>query len=255
MGNIFKERDIYKLYKYASNEEKILVYQMGKVGSTTIEESIPNSIHFHTLYNNKPTIRDELKRTGIFTKFIPITRDFILRSAIKNRQKKVKIISMVRDPIKRNISMFFHDFPYLFVKYNNTNKVNRRKEEGLELLKKIFDNSFDHNYQFEWFDKEIKRFTGIDIYKEKYNSEKGYLKVENGNYELFLLKLEDIEKALPDLEDFIQQPIKIKSANRGDKKWYSSLYKDVKEEILNDYKYKEKILNSKFSHFFGYDKI
>ena len=250
---IYLFKQAFNFYNNYSNEKNILIYQMGKVGSTTIENSVENSLHLHTLYNNTPCwVHQKIRRPGILGKLIVNTGNFIKRVAI-NRRKRVKIITMVREPISRDISMFFQNLPYWYIEYVNTNKIDIR-EGGIEFLKEVFDESFDHEYQLKWFDREIKKLTGIDIFNEKYDYDKGYLKIEKGKYELFLFRLEDIEKALPALSIFVEKDIELKEKNIGNNKWYACIYSDVKKIIMNDKEYISKMKNTQFSKFFGYTK-
>lgn len=249
MIDLFKQA--LNFYYNYSDEKNILIYQMGKVGSTTIESSIENSLHLHTLYNNTPCwIHQKMRRPGILGKLIINIGNFIKRSAIK-RRKKVKIITMVREPVSRDISMFFQNLPYWYVEYVNANQIDIR-EGGIEFLKDVFDESFDHKYQLEWFDKEIKKLTGINIFNENYDVDKGYLKITKGKYELFLFRLEDIDKALQPLSIFVEKKIELKEKNIGNKKWYACIYVDLKKTIMTDEEYVLKMKNTRFSKFFGY---
>jgi hypothetical protein len=242
-------KQVFNFYKEYRDEKNILIYQMGKVGSTTIENSIPNSIHLHTLYNNPPCwIHQKIRRPGIIGQFIIEVGDFIKRIAIKQR-KNIKIISMVRNPLNRDISMFFQNLPYWYIHHVHKNQIDIR-EDGVEFLEEVFSESYDHNYQLEWFDKEIKRLTGIDIFNENYNTKKGYIKIKKGKYELFLFRLEDIDKALPALSDFVGKDIILKEKNIGDKKWYASIYSEFKQKFTK----KACKLHNKSYIFFGYDK-
>ncbi|MBU1642566.1 putative capsular polysaccharide synthesis family protein [bacterium] len=243
----------FEFYNDFRDDKKILIYQMGKVGSTTIENSIPESLHLHTLYQNSPCwIHQKMRRPGFVGQFVIKVGDFIKRTAIK-RRKKVKIVTMVREPVSRNISMFFQNLPYWYVHYVNTSKFDIR-EGGIEFLKDVFDESYDHQYQFQWFDKEIKRLTGIDIFTKNYDPQKGYLKIVKGKYELFLFRLEDMEKALPALTEFTGNDIALEEKNLGSQKWYACLYSDLKKIILNDENYREKMVNTEFAKFFSYVK-
>lgn len=92
---------------YYLNSENIIIYQMGKVGSTSLEKSLPNSFHTHTLYAKEP---NPLSTSFYKSSFVLKTRYFLIRNLIK-RRRKIKIISVVRHPLERNFSMFFHDLP------------------------------------------------------------------------------------------------------------------------------------------------
>jgi|SRR5690606_2252081 len=96
----------------------ILIYQMGKVGSSSIYASlkakgVPKVFHLHRM---NPETTQKMKRTFLEQNLLAQFRteqlfETIYRKAIQ-RRKKVKIITLVREPISRNISAFFENLTY-----------------------------------------------------------------------------------------------------------------------------------------------
>ncbi len=87
----------------------------------------------------------------------------LIMSRMLKRKKQVRIISLVREPIGRNISMFFQSLPFwMAAKYLNDDSAVR--SERSQLLHEAFEEHVNHQYPLEWFDNEIKPLTGIDVF-------------------------------------------------------------------------------------------
>lgn len=234
------------------DKDRILIYQMGKVGSTTIEAAIDNSEHMHSLYFNEPcgvrgkTVRLTLSKTIRKIIVLPVKRFFIKRRSV------VKIITVVRDPVARNISMFFQDIHYWLVEFDNNNIYDTR-QEGMEYIYKAFLSAFDHDYYDRWFDSEIKRFTGIDVFKIKFDKKKGMLRVKEGRFDIIFATAENLNSnsSIAMLEEFIGAPITLDSKNVGGNKWYGDLYGKFKKEFPEILDYKKDMKSSKtYKHFY-----
>ena len=113
--------DVKKVIKMYRN--KIFIYQMGKVGSTSLEESIENSVHMHTLYSNSECWVREAQLWGLLSPLQKIKRyvGSKLDRMIIRSNNEVKIITLVRDPVARDVSMFFQRLPYWYTHYLNAN--------------------------------------------------------------------------------------------------------------------------------------
>lgn len=245
---ISQVKKIVKLYKEYSSEDNILIYQMGKVGSTSLEKSIPNSIHVHTLYSNwflpntislDSYLRNKEKQLG----------NLIKRLALKCR-KNVKIITIIRDPFDRDISMFFQDLPQWISGYNYLENYDTRNEK-LNLLQCIFNDFYDYTYALTWFDKELKKLTDIDIYDYPYDPDKGYIKIRKGRYEVLVLECSKLTECKLHIDNFTGTSITAVNTNKSIAKWYAPLYIDFKEKYRPNEKYISSVKESKFYiHFF-----
>lgn len=103
--------------KTFKDSDNILIYQMGKVGSTTLLESIPNSMHFHTLYDRKycQFYQDVAVQNG----YKKLKSNFINKIKVLyfQKRKKIKIITLVRNPFERDVSHYFQDLQFWLIKF------------------------------------------------------------------------------------------------------------------------------------------
>ncbi len=232
----------------------VLVYQMGKVGSTSLVKSLPQAMHAHSLYWNNPcSVRNELDLTFVERIKMKLIY-FIIRGCIKLR-REVKIISMVRDPLERDISMFFQDLPYWLVSYQKDNP-HFEKTNTKDYLMKVFEEGFDFSYCENWFDTELKKFSGIDIYKYPFEPNKGFTILNKGKFKVLVVNFEML-KEKPDeteliISEFVNTPCELVSENNSNKKWYSSVYSNFKNEYKAELRKSNKYKNHKIkSHFYG----
>ncbi|MEZ9946514.1 putative capsular polysaccharide synthesis family protein [Vibrio breoganii] len=244
----------YEKYKSCN----VLIYQMGKVGSTSLERSITKSVHLHTLFSNSEC--SERQRQLLFLYPIKEIKNriyqFVKRLAIRQK-KEVKIISLVREPVSRNTSMYFQHFPYWYCKFLNENNDGLiSRNDGNDIVKLAFETSFDHNYFNSWFDKEVKKLTGIDIFKYEFDKNKGYTVINKGKYKLLLLTMENVNKCYENgvIQQFIAEEFTLNSSNVSENKWYSEIMKDFKNNYAYDIEYVNKMHNSKTAKHF-YDDV
>ena len=228
------------------DSDPILVYQMGKVGSTGIYHSLQSakidSIHLHYFQPwNNHIPADEYKE------YLDILKQIICR------KRKIKIITLLRDPLVRDISTFFQTFPnvvdemgqnifgllednitrmlYLWISPKDSYLgasglyMNMAKDEDFCLKDKIS--------AFSWFDMELKKIFNIDIYEYPFDKERGYSIINQDTIECLVIKLEKLDACHNIIREFVnRKDLQIHSDNIGANKEYGYLYNEVKRKIL-----------------------
>jgi hypothetical protein len=238
-------------HKLESISNPVLIYQMGKVASSSIYKSLKlysdlDVFHVHRLNpENIKRVRNEYIRCGK----IPLNEKKGLYLYEKlfspgSESNKVKIISLVREPIGRNISAFFQT-PYLY--------GNHQSYDTNMLISKFIEN-YHHNSCLEWFDVEMKNVVGIDVYQHSFPADKGFLVIENNFCSLLILKceMEDSKKEIC-ISDFLGlDSFRLIKVNVASSKRYASAYRDFVNSISLPEPYVQEMLNSKYSkHFYS----
>jgi len=234
----------------------IIVYQMGKVGSTSIKESLKQHgvqpvFHVHRMNpQNIGGARNAYLRRG---QIPPYEKTGIyLHKKVCQSKSKAKFITIVREPISRNISAFFQNsLVFAQANYHDENP-------DTEGLIRLFISDYSHQVPLTWFDIEIKQVLGIDVYQYPFPKEQGYMTIREGNFEVLILKLElpdsTKEKAVAEflgLNDF-----NLSHHNVARHKNYSQAYEHFKEAISLPYSYVEKMCASKYTrHFYNSTEI
>lgn len=221
----------------------IVIYQMGKVGSSSVYRSLSNSRLPNPVYQvhflSEKGIREA--EQYFLTLEMPVTaqhikRSKLLRKAMVKRQergKRWKIITLVREPIGRDISDFFENvhkyYPYLI---DEPGKIKR--EESIRHLQEIFMN-YDPatDYACTWFDCELRNAFDIDVYNHPFNHADGFTIIRDKGIDLLILRLEDINRCFSKaLTEFLEEPVSMAKANISATKPYWDDYKWVKENIV-----------------------
>ena len=235
----------------------VLVYQMGKVASSTVADSLVRTGRFpvfqiHSL--NPDNIDQMLNERRAKGWCLPQVGD--LNSNFFDRFIKpgysVKIITLVREPISRNISAYFQNLDVIWQTTNAHEKI------GLDGLIKGFLDRYPHSEPLTWFDKEFRIVLGIDIYEYKFDHNLNYLQIKKDPYEILVLKC-DMDDAMK--ENIIEKFLGLKDfslvpQNISAQKSYSVVYQNFVNEIRLPKSYIDQMLDSKYAqHFFSPEEV
>jgi len=208
------------------NEQFIMVYTMGKVGSTSVEDCLKNAYHTHTLYGCPPSPQFHIQKYGKLWFLLRRYTIYPLKRAMIRTRRRVKIITFYRDPKDRNPSMFMQDLPFFLSSYICDYGISTR-EENPELLLSAYKQTFPHDYPAMWVHKELARFTGIAP-KDLMLGNGNYHIIHQGRYSVFIGRTEALFECLPHLAEFLDMPqlTELAHSNRSTAKWYAPIYKN-----------------------------
>ena len=243
-----------KSYQMLSADDIVPVYQMGKVGSSSVCKSLErvgiDAPHIHSLYTTRGY--------QLFHKFLLSQKNYPLHKKLicflfflwyrikLRRRKHLKIITLVREPISVNISSFFS---------NLSTSAYELEQQNVETLEEAFFDKFNHDYVLDWFDIEFLPTTGLDIYKYDFDKEAGYSIIEEGNIECLVIKLEKLNRLEKVIADFVDNDsFKLKSHNISADKWFRPIYQDFKKNVKFSSEYVDRVYSSKLMRHFYSDK-
>ncbi len=200
-----KTNVLYKLYlygkynlKYNLSKEILLLHTPGHVGSVSVAKTL-KPISQHYFFCNVHSLVGKYKITSARHML-----QKVLAEKIKYREssKKIKIITLVRDPVSRAVGGFFHNIDQWI--FPEKKQLLLGRPNWFEVLYHHFNVAEKYNnltylhstseYQLNWFDEQVKFLFGIDVFKKEFDTEKGYKIYKKDNIELLVLKLELIEK-------------------------------------------------------------
>lgn len=245
----------------------VLIYQMGKVGSTSVYKSLKKFAIIHPIFHvhwfsKEGMVRAEKIKAEIRDPIFDmhLRRCKLLRSKYNNGNiKRLKIITLVRDPIDREVSNLFQN-----IEIFNRHLINHKKQikinDALKLIrKKIELKLLDVDYCINWFDDEFNRALSVDIYDYPFDKEKGYSIIKYKHIDILIIKLEKANSCFKSaIKEFfgIQSEKKLVKANIGDKKRYSNEMKFIKENLRVSPKACESIYSVKYvNHFYSQKEI
>jgi hypothetical protein len=217
----------------------VLVYQMGKVGSSSLGKS---------LYREYPGVSVNAHDFSASHNKWLVRR---LYRAVMEEGSAVNIISLIREPIGRNVSAFFEN-------YERDTGVNyRRSQLTVEQLRELFLVNYRHDLPLDWFENHIENRFGIDVFASPF-PESGFGTYESGRVRLLVLKLEipDAEKESA-IGSFLNIPsFRLQRANVGELKIYADMYAAFKREVRLPAEYVDRMCDSRyFRHFYSRDVI
>jgi Putative capsular polysaccharide synthesis protein len=236
----------------------VLVYTAPKVASTAVTEAV-RAIEGQAVYQvhmisaaSMQNLRDGMRRRGLTR-----MKDDVLglediakavASGLIGPRHPARIVSLVRDPVARNISFYFETLDLLW-------QIERPHERvPLERLLAEFHQRFTHERGIDWFDNEFKPVLGIDVYEHPFPHDKGYLRIDSGPYEVLLMR-HDLNDRLKEkcLAELIGVPaVTLTPKNVGTQKSYANIYREFlnRIELPEDYVYG--LLDSKYArHFYS----
>jgi hypothetical protein len=249
-------------------DSPILVHQMGKVGSRSIVDSLKamklDQPIYHTHFLNENSLENAGRMLHNFygrhynvNRWCLYESRFVVKHFLQLNNRKLKIISLVREPIARNISSFFYNID-MFIP-----NCKALYEEGQihirEITQHFLEKFHEHRLPLTWFDDEIKSVFGIDVFSASACSPKdGVFVYRHGNWDLLIMKTEAINIVAQDaLRHFLQlRYFDLKRSNDSSDKQYSQMYDDFVKSADLPEDYLTTMYESKYSrHFYSSSEI
>ncbi len=238
-------------------KQPLLIFQMGKVGSRSIARAVQRMkrwqvIHIHQL--NMETL-GELKRSyrqrGLD---LPghISESEYVHNQMLSKGIKLKIITAVREPIARNFSAFFQNLDFF------DGRDSRSAELPVDHYINEFIRDYPHEVPLKWFDMQMNRPLGIDVYRYPFPHHPGYQIIRDNGHEVLVLRCESTDAVKKEgLIRFLGvDPGEIPRVNIGTRKSYADIYSAFKHQIRLPESYIQRMCESEYTrHFYTEEEI
>jgi len=240
------------------NDPPILIYQVGKVGSTSVYLSLRDLCknvdlyHAHIISKEGEAFLKEW--VGYITPsavFSEVLQARLIRSRYRrySGDKRWKVISLIRDPVALNLSSFFQNIRKFFPDFRDERYMD---DSGADKLLQCFYNEYPHDLPTTWFKQEISGFLGIDICRKSFDYEQGYMRYMGEKADLLIIRLEDLnrigERVIGEfigVDDF-----RLTTANVGSNKYYAGSYRNIVNNKLLSEDYVFRIYKSDIAKYF-----
>jgi hypothetical protein len=230
----------------------VIVYQMAKVGSSSVVAALQATrlpvFHVHRMdAGHLRKMREHRRALEWLIPPVPAHDDLglRLREELIDRAGRAAIVTLVREPIARNISSYFEHLDIIW------NRPNAHESVSLELLLEGFRRRYTHEEPLTWFDDEMLPVTGIDVYAHPFPAS-GHLVVRREKIDLLMMKSE-----LPDgtkaetLSQFLgMRGLALAPANRTSVKTKGLVYRQFLDALQLDDAYVEQMLENRFARHF-----
>ncbi|MBN2519294.1 MAG: hypothetical protein JXB17_02220 [Bacteroidales bacterium] len=159
---------------------------MGKVASSSIYETIKSLLPFNSIYHVHYLTEKNMQWRKEFTNnpATSVLENHVRKKIERNKNKTIKIISIVRDITIRDISMIFQNL-------KSFNPDKNWNEYSLNEIEQLHEN-LDQDLSLDWFKNEFQEFSGFNIYENSFDKEKGYSIFHYNNYDILIIKLEKL---------------------------------------------------------------
>lgn len=231
-------------------EKPVLVYQMGKVGSKSIEASLHSQgVHnLHVHWMNPAAIRT---LSGPPSSAFHVMRSHVIRSEVLGGLGDVRVITPVREPVGRNVSSYFQNF-------DRISGLPTASEISAGECRDDFLQNYPHGEPVQWFDSEIDGVLGIDVFANSFPKKRGWKVLTRGQTSLLLFKCE-----LPDstiahvIQEFLDlDEFEISRKNVSSQKEYGDVYSEFKRNVALPESYLDRIYDSEVArHFYSQTEL
>lgn len=239
----------------------VLVYTAPKVASTAVTVALQAAgqsvFHVHMISAaSMRGLREAMRQRGLARmKWDSLGLEDIgnaLASELIEPRHRARVVSLVRDPVARNISFYFETLEVLW----QTERAHERV--SLERLLAEFHERFRHERGVEWFDNEFKPVLGLDVYEHPFPHDQGYQRIDSGPYEVLIMRhdLDDRvkEKCLAELVG--AGTVSLTPKNVSSQKPYADVYREFLRRVELPEDYVNRLLDSKYArHFYGPEEL
>jgi hypothetical protein len=241
---------------YVQHRIPVIIYQMGKVGSTSIARSL--QLKGTTVVVQTHWLRKDYqpRKNANYAEILRGRQIQWMHRHIIEHSRKAKFITLVRDPVAVNIGWFFQNLQWIAgLQGDDVEQV------PLEKLLDIFYTRHvrqDTKRIINWFDDEFFSALGVDIYRYPFPKEQGFLRIEEGSHEMLIMRLE-IDDTIKErcLADFLGDvDFKLVRTNVGSEKYYAETYKAFKDAVIIPPEVLDANYHSRFiQHFYTDEEI
>ena len=248
--------------------EPLIVHQMGKVGSSTVVATLERCCEDYRVFQTHLLRRDQLgmavaqqRKASRDHRRMQLDEHLLASRYLQRRFSKAApgarwtVISMVRDPVARNISAFFQAFDVYFSKQSAGEGPDALDRLGTKRLRQMFLEEFGryrHELALTWFQSFLEPVFGIDVYATPFDKQRGYSIYEADRCRLLLLRTEDLRRALDGaIEQFLGVAVGDQvSRNVSSEKRYSEPYQAFLEDFRLPETYLDSLYDSKYMRHF-----
>ncbi|MBZ0165784.1 MAG: putative capsular polysaccharide synthesis family protein [Candidatus Omnitrophica bacterium] len=243
----------------------VLIYQMGKVGSSSVAHSLEQTgsretaIHVHFLSGDIEKYGRTFEQAGRYPWPYHLYLGGALRKILRRQpETPVRIISLVRDPIAWAVSSVFQN-PFLASESVQAADGSVDPQKAGDYLLRELDKPETFDYVNDWFDRELKTVFGIDVFAEPFPVETGFAVYRHQRAEALVIRMEDLSTKGPQaIAAFLglPHPLEIQKANVREQTTAADKYKEVRARVRLSRELCERIYSGRLvRHFYNRNLI
>jgi hypothetical protein len=227
----------YALARMRRREPPIVVFSMGKTGSTAIARAVQDAtgdrvfqifrLEAERLAQAERRYRvnnREAKRQGRDPGTLPFRgalhlweSEYLLRHP-PTPAARWTVITTVREPISQAVSAFFH----------GGGRRGVPNDGSVETLIAALVQGRWIRAPLRWFDREFAPALGIDVFEHPFDTDRGHSAIETQSARVLVLRQENLDAAPGELAAFLglAQSVPVPARNEAAQKAYAATYRD-----------------------------
>lgn len=219
-----------------------VVYQMGKVGSSSVHESLRRAAigTLHKVhYLADEGLATARRRYSEFATRLPVPYEETsehVRALLRAGSPTIrwKVVTLVREPIARDVSAYIQ-----MVDLTNPDLVAGDEPQVGRIARAVAAQfiGFDEttNYTCRWFDDEFRRVFGLDVFSYPFDHARGWQRITQGALDVLVLRLEDLDRVFEEaLFEFTGKRVPlIYMSSRSPTKLQAAYRQDVYQQVLS----------------------
>lgn len=257
----------FSLEAYRKAGAPIVVYQMGKVGSTSVVQTLQALLPDRPVYNVHHLTEDGLDY--IARVYSGLGRAFpgqaywaarYLRDRLEaSPGGRWDLIALTRDPVARNVSAFFQSLsawyqgwcPEAYSRYDAVARLSLFSD-----VRDAFLERYPHDMAARWFEAELKPVLGIDVLAKEFPREVGYDVFRGERADLLVMRLENLsscyQTALSVFFGRDASGIDLARANVAEEKPYKRFYQEFSSWLVLPDDYLQRMYGTRYArHFYS----
>ncbi|MDA8159249.1 MAG: hypothetical protein M0T76_00775 [Desulfobacteraceae bacterium] len=245
-------------------DQKVFIWQMGKVGSSTVFKSLRP--YANPGISLAPVV-GESPRWLIHHNLIQTHSIKPLYDVLHHSEEEFVIISLVRDLLARNISTIFQSMNYrepwrndyfiAGVEEFQAMPYEQQEQAIIGHLRRLNTGSsvsswYDNLLKSHFYYPDIDRHF-IDVYAKPFDWERGFQTYESksGRVRMIIIRLENLDEVAGELGKFMGlDDFKLRHDNLASYKWYQPIYKKFNSRYKPTVAELQSIYGSKFMNYF-----
>ncbi len=262
----------------------VIIYSVGKVGSTSVAATLEGKLpgrsvsHVHWLrsehlradeahYKDRARAYRGTRRMGRFMpRYVWLGQHLSSAIAAAPADTIWDVVTLVRDPVRRNVSSFFQNLEPMFDFWPAEELKTRSADEVAARLVELFLDSYvagnlpvEHDGDpLTWFDVELKPVFGVEVFAKPFPVTRGYEIYAGTNSRVLLVRLEDLDRvAQPAFAEFLGADVgHVVQRNDASDKVYADVYRRFKHLLKMPCQYLDRMYSSRYSrHFYTEGEI
>jgi len=257
--------------------DPILIYTVGKVGSRSVVSALRASElarpvhHVHWLTDTKLAdasrgYREGARRYRGTDKSRRFLQRFIwlgefLNHEIAQADRVWTVVTLVRDPVARNVSSFFQNIGRFYDFWPMDELEHRDTDDVARELVDLFLESYptnstlisDDGDPLVWFDEELKAVFDVDVYAGSFPAKVGFRTYSSATANVLLIRVEDLDRvASHAFGSFLgASGVTVERRNDSLSKPYSAVYRRFRELLVMPEDYLDRLYTSRYAtHFY-----